>query len=89
MTRELRRWDNERHEYLPFAVPDDRRVTVRASDMDAVVDCASCGTTMTFGESMTSLEIHTVFGIGYAVCEGCYEHELRRRLSRPSRSSDI
>lgn len=81
--KRLMRWDCERREYLPFDVPDDRRTVVYEPDMDAVIDCAACGDTLTYGEALTSLEIHTVHGLGYAVCEGCYAKELRRKLARP------
>lgn len=75
----LNRWNWKTREYEPYEVPDGRRVAVYVPSMATVVDCASCGTSKPYGEMYTSREIHTPMGIGYSVCEECYEAECERR----------
>ncbi len=75
----LNRWNWRTREYEPYEVPDDRRCTTLSFDMDRIVDCASCGESLPFGRTYTSLEIHTQSGMGYGVCEKCYEAECGRR----------
>ena len=42
-------------------------------------DYAQCGKELKYGDTYTSLEIHTAMGFGYGVCEDCYEFEWKRR----------
>lgn len=80
--RELRRWDFAEHRYLPWRVPASWRVSVYEEDCEALVECASCGATIAYGESFTSLEIHTDGPAwGYAVCGECHVGEVRRRIA--------
>ena len=75
----LRKWDYERHTYDKIKVPKDWKCTVYCEDMDQVINCPQCGKKLKYGETYTSLEIHSVGGFGYAVCEKCYEKEWKRR----------
>lgn len=76
----LDRWDYDEGRYLPMAVPGEWNVTIGSRDMDEVINCPQCGCELTFGESFTSLEVHTpFFGFGYCVCPSCHERELDRR----------
>ena len=75
----LNRWNWKTREYEAYEVPDSRRVVVYVADMAAIVDCASCGSSKPYGEMYTSREIHTPMGMGYSVCEKCYEAECERR----------
>lgn len=76
----LWKWDKRQHRYLPFGIPNDRKVGVYREDLTERVDCANCGRRMVFGESFTSLTIHTPMGIGYAVCEQCHREEVKEKL---------
>lgn len=78
MAKILKRWNYQKRDYDDYEVPDDRRCTTLCFDMDRIVDCASCGTSLPYGRTYTSLEIHTPMGMGYGVCEKCYCEERRR-----------
>ena len=45
-------------------------------NMDTVINCASCGKKLAFGDSYTSRCIHNATGFGYAVCAGCNDKEF-------------
>ena len=75
----LRKWDYERNEYLPYAVPDEWYVTAGLPDL---INCAQCGSLIKYGDAFSSLEVHTYnFDKGYEVCRSCHvEEENRQRL---------
>ena len=73
----LRKWNFETHEYEPFEVPDDRRLVLYTENMAQEIDCTNCGKDMTYGDGYTSKTIHNPFGIGFPVCENCYESEVK------------
>ena len=75
--RKAHRWDCEKRTYTPIELPD--RCAMYCVEMDTVISCAQCGKELEYGQSYTSMEIHTDLGMGYGVCEDCYEGELRRR----------
>lgn len=75
----LSKWNYEKHNYEDYEIPDDWYVTTFEMDMDKIVHCPHCGRQGKFGDTYTSLEIHTPIGIGYSVCEDCYEQEWKRR----------
>ena len=77
--RVLSKWNYVNGEYVPHFVPDEWKVSIYEDDMDTIVNCASCGKELPFGEAYTSMEIHTAGGFGYAVCEECYVTEIRTR----------
>lgn len=83
-TRELRRWNRRLHQYQPYFVPAEWRVS-QYEDMDTMVNCASCGTELRFGETYTSREIHGRMGFGYGVCEKCYGEEWAREKAEMDR----
>lgn len=70
----LQKWNYETHEYESFESPA-RVLILYSVDMRIDVDCANCGTRMTFGDGYTSRTIHNHAGLGYPVCEKCYEKE--------------
>ena len=78
MAKILNRWNWKTRAYEPHELPDSRKATVYVSDPDTLVDCASCGVSLPYGEAYVSCEIHTATGFGYAVCKDCYEEEIRR-----------
>ena len=73
------KWDCKTHEYKPYILPLGA-VTFRY-DMNDIVTCAGCGKESKYGDFYTSLEIHNSTGIGYAVCEECYNEEWKRKRS--------
>lgn len=77
--RILRRWDEWRGVYAPWLA--SMKVTLYEDDMDAPCNCARCGKRVTFGECYSSHQIHTTFGMGYAVCPECHELELAERAA--------
>jgi len=74
----LNKWNYQKREYEPYEVPDDWNVKTYSNDMDEIVNCPHCGKPLPFGDSYTSREIHTKFGMGFAVCSECYEQEWER-----------
>lgn len=70
----LRKWNFNTHVYELFESPA-RILSLYSEDMVAEVDCANCGKRMTYGEGYTSRTIHTEMGLGYPVCESCYQEE--------------
>lgn len=73
----LPRWNYEKHIYEPYPVSDN--VAMYREDFDSLVDCCECGKEVKFGDCYTSLRIHNYMGLGYAVCEKCYEKEWEER----------
>ena len=74
----LRKWDHKAHEYKPFPVPDDGVFVVCSDDLNQVVNCCQCLKKLLRGSAYTSLEVHNQFGLGYPVCEECYQKEWER-----------
>lgn len=81
MYKKIQRWNPSTHEYEPYEIPSDRNIVALAFDMDAIVDCASCGVSLPAGDTYTSHEIHTPSGFGYLICPKCYEEERTRYLN--------
>ena len=75
----LRKWNYETHEYDPIEVPDEWNISLYTDDMEEIVNCPHCGKELPYGETYTSKEIHNWVGLGYGVCEECYEKECKRR----------
>jgi len=76
---ELRKWNYEKHEYEPYEIPDEWNCLLYSDDMEEVVNCPHCGKEIEYGETYTSLEFHNMFGLGFGVCEECYEKEWDRK----------
>lgn len=76
----LQRWDYDLHEYQLFMIPADWNVSIGGGDdMDEIINCPTCGKELKLGDSYTSKEVHTNIGIGFCVCEKCYDEEWERR----------
>lgn len=86
MSRVLRKWNYEKHDYELYEVPDDWKLILYTDDMDELTTCPHCGKQLPFGYTYTSMEIHTVGGFGYYVCECCYREEWKRRKSAEENS---
>lgn len=74
------KWNDAKGEYEPYDVPADWEYKLYEDDLNQKINCASCGKEIRFGECCTSMEIHDVWGFGYAVCPECYQKEIERRL---------
>ena len=75
----IRKWDYETHSYRKYGVPMDWFISAFCADLSQHINCAGCGKVLPYGETFTSLELHTKMGIGYGVCKECYEQEWERR----------
>lgn len=78
----LRRYNEKKHIYEDYEVPNDWNVKLITNDMNEMINCCQCGKKMRFGDSFTSMQVHDVNGFGYAVCEDCYydkEWEERKK----------
>ncbi len=75
----LQKYNYKKHIYEPFYIPDDRDVRTLTSELKDVINCANCGKKVEFGDTYTSLTIHNEIGLGYCVCEECYEKEWKER----------
>lgn len=74
----IQKWNHKVRKYEPYSVPEGLRVTTYCADMGEIINCAQCFKAIRFGNSYTSREIHTHIGMGYAVCEECYDEEWNR-----------
>lgn len=75
----LNKWNVLTKEYEPLRIPNNWKCKTYSNDMEELVNCPQCGKKIRFGDCYTSLEVHTNFGMGYAVCEDCYNKEWERR----------
>lgn len=78
-SRILRKWSFSERCYKPYRVPASWRVSTYERDMATAVNCANCGTPIAWGDTYTSMSIHTDGGMGYGICERCYELEIAAR----------
>lgn len=74
----LNKWNYEKHRYEPYEIPNSWKVPI-ICDLDNIVNCPQCGKELKYGDTFTSLEIHTGVGFGYGVCDKCYQEEWKRR----------
>ena len=72
------KWDYESRTYHPYTIPAGWRITAGGYGLNEICQCAQCGKKLPFGDCYTSREIHTRMGMGFAVCEQCYEQEWER-----------
>lgn len=72
----MKKWNVKTKEYEDYSVPDDWNVSLYETDMNKLVNCASCGSVKTFGEMYTSKTIHAKYGMAYSVCESCLQEEI-------------
>jgi hypothetical protein len=75
----VRKWNPEKQAYEPY-IPPIGYTTLYEDDMNRLINCASCGKLIEFGEGYTSLLIHNHCGMGYSVCENCHEAELQEEM---------
>lgn len=70
----LQKWNYEKHKYERFESPA-KRIALVIDDPDMITDCTNCGRTEIVGETYTSQQIHDSVGIGFPVCDICYQAE--------------
>lgn len=76
----LKKWDYKTKSYKDYEIPNQWAVSTYCYNMEQVVNCASCGNKISWGNTYTSLEIHNLLGFGYGVCKECYNEEWNRRI---------
>lgn len=77
--RVAKRWNPYHGKCRPYVLPEDKlKCSLLEERMDKVIACAGCGKPIKFGESFTSLEIHTESGFGFMVCPMCIDQETER-----------
>lgn len=74
----IQRWNYHTHDYEPYKPDPSWKIVLFTKDMEENINCTYCGLEMTYGQCFTSKELHTHVGLGYPVCEECYEEELAR-----------
>ena len=74
------KWNMEKSNYEPYKISKDWFCPLYCNDLEEPINCTCCGTEITYGTSFTSLVIHNDFGMGYPVCEDCYEKEIATEM---------
>lgn len=84
----LQKWNYDTRKYEDYEVPDEWYVPIIAELYD-MVNCASCGKLIKYGNSFTSLEIHEnkVGSLGYAVCDTCFNQEWERKIKNNNKDT--
>lgn len=70
-----KKWNFKTHSYEPYEIPKGWICPLVGFDMNELVNCASCGKVMPYGDGFTSRRIHGNGGFGYSVCAECNEKE--------------
>ena len=73
----MQKWSYRDKEYQSYNPPKEWNTPLLIEDVSGVVNCASCGKQMVFGNGYTSRTIHNDYGMGYCVCLECYEGDIR------------
>lgn len=76
---ELGRWNYATHEYDPYTPDPSWKIKLYTDNLDEQINCTNCGREMVYGDGYTSQELHNPVGLGFPVCEACYEAETNRR----------
>ena len=76
----LKKWNYIKHDYDDYNIPDNWHVSTLELDLNTIINCVQCGKEVKYGDTYTSLEVHTpLYGFGYCVCKKCYNEEWERR----------
>ena len=73
------KWNFKTRKYEPYELPDGATSSAWCQ-MDEVIPCAECGKKILYGDGYTSRKIHNVSGMGYVVCERCYDKEREEEM---------
>jgi len=71
------KWNYRTGRYEPVVLPKGAALTGR---YDEHIQCAQCSRFIQYGQSFVSKEVHSIAGMGYAVCCDCYCDEFDRRI---------
>jgi hypothetical protein len=74
MNRKAWKFNFKTREYETYGLPEGATSSAWC-EMDQVITCAECEKKMLYGDGYTSRKIHTIDGMGYIVCEQCYDKE--------------
>ena len=75
----LSKWNWQKHIYEDYEVPDEWHIPLYTLNMDEIINCPHCGDEFRYGDSYTSLEFHNQYGLGFPVCDSCYQKEWKRK----------
>lgn len=79
----IQRWNFKTEVYEPYEVPNsNHKVSIYENDLDTLVACAGCGEDIKYGDCYTSRAIHTHLGMGYCVCDKCYQKEWEEERNK-------
>ena len=75
----VRRYSYRNHCYeKPEELPKNWYTPMSADSMNEIINCASCGKELKFGNSFTSMIIYDLSGsFGFPVCVECYQKEWK------------
>lgn len=73
---DIQRWNWQTHQYDPYQPDPAWHVIMHSDNLTEHINCTNCGDGLTFGEAYTSRELHNSIGLGYPVCNGCYQAEF-------------
>lgn len=76
----MKRWNPKKRKYEEYKIPRCWHTPLYSENIDEIVNCARCGSQLSYGKCYTSKQIHNEFGLGYPVCEKCYENEVREEM---------
>ena len=76
-------WDFETHAYHDRLINEES--ALYETDMSKIVKCANCAKSLRFGDCYTSRKIHNQAGLGFAVCEQCYNQEWEEERNAPKK----
>lgn len=82
----MKKWNFKTLEYEEYTVPANWKAKTFSTDMEEKVNCAACGKLMEYGDSYISRTIHTTNGLGYVVCQECYDKERKEELAYENKS---
>jgi len=72
----LQKWNPEKRCYEPYSVPGEWNIPLLCDSESEIINCAQCGKRIAYGQSYTSRQVHTLYGLGYGVCGDCNKREL-------------
>lgn len=77
--RVAQKWNPYHGKYRFYVLPEDElKCSLLEDSAEKIIACAGCGRSVKYGESFSSLEIHTESGFGFMVCHMCIDQETER-----------
>lgn len=73
--RTVNKYNYDTKKYEVFNIPES--TPLWTEDMNEIIMCAECHREIKFGDSYTSMTIHSGAGLGFPVCESCYYQEMK------------